>query len=127
LVIFEKPVSGQTQNLDNNTSRVKAIPTNLKFNFIVDMYSNNNLSGARAVVPIVFSYIVPAQPVTLQGIMQGLDNFIADPVGSTGEFLVGNWFLLVILIVFILVISLIYANFKGGGGVNISFGNKQGA
>lgn len=124
LIIFEKPSTYRnTRQLDaNNVQRV--VPSLLKFNFIVDMYSNNQQTVQRAFVPIVFSYFVP-NTVSFGSIMKGINDLITDPVGTMGAFLGENWFALIMLLILAIVGSLIYANVKGGGKININFGRQR--
>lgn len=124
LVIYEKP-SGYKNSTDldsNNLTTV--IPSMLKFDFIVDMYSNNQQAVQRAYVPIVFTYFVP-QSYSWGNIMKGFSDFMADPAGSTGKFMADNWFGLLMLLILAIVVSLIYANIKGGGKININLGNRR--
>jgi hypothetical protein len=118
LVIFEKPKQANN-NLDANVSSIK--PTTLKFNFISDMFSANQTKAVRSVVPIMFSYIVPPTPFSFKDFTDGLNSFINNPVSFITSGIVSNWFIIVILIMFVLVVSLIYSNFKGGGStININ-------
>jgi len=110
LIIDEAPKQNtSTINTDANTS-TGVVPSSLKFNFIVDMFSANRTRGTRAFVPIYFTYIV-SNPLTINSIIDIFTGAIEDPA----KFFSDNWFFIVVLIIFILIGSLVYANFKGGG------------
>lgn len=114
IVISEK--ASPTANLSDDSNNTKGIiPSALKFNFIVDMYSNNQQNGIRAYVPIVFSYGV-YNPLTLGSLLSGFNEMVSNPAG----WFANNWFIIVVLIILILIISLVYANFKGGGSITIN-------
>lgn len=101
LVIYEKPSIRNTINTDVNKSG--ATPIALKFNFIVDMFSNNNTSAMRAFVPIVFSYIVPNKTTFnfsewLNGLWNGENGLTTNPLG----FATTNWALLFVILLLII-------------------------
>lgn len=115
---------GQNKVTNDVNSIGERVPNLLKFNFIVDMFSNNEQAGARAYVPIVFTYVVPPDQVTLQSVIGGISEFGSDPMG----WLEGNWFIAVLILILIVVISLVYANFKGKGNTYVSYnGGSKGA
>jgi len=130
LVIFNKPNTSNTSiNYDGNTLDVNQVyaikPTNsLQFNFIATLISANFTKSDTKLVPINLSASLKNK-ITLGSIMKGVSEFIDDPVGSTGNFIFNNWFVIVLIICFVLVVSLIYANFTGGGGITI-LNNKTG-
>lgn len=120
LVIYSKPSEAQ-RAIDDNTSEIKVIPTVLKFNFIVDMFSANETKGVRAFVPIVFSYFVPAVPISLAGILAGLADVIEDPWGWAMR----NWFLILMGVILSIIVCLNYARLKSGG-TSINVFNRTG-
>jgi len=107
----------EVQTFDENRS-TRVIPTSLTFNIISDMLSDNEQSGVRAFVPLTFSYYY-SPAVTLGSIAQGVEDFIENPAGASIEFLRVNWFMVVVLIIFAIIVSLVYANIRGGKGVTI--------
>jgi hypothetical protein len=107
------------------------LPVLLTFNFISDMISDNYTKNERLFIPVTFTYLIPSLPFnpanfiedfffgeTPEGIQVGLFN---NPTG----FLIFNWFWLFIIGAVVLVGSLIYKNFKGGGNISI-YGNNNG-
>jgi hypothetical protein len=101
LVIYEKPSVLRTTNADAN--KIGATPVALKFNFIVDMFSANNTKGMRALVPIVFSYVVPNKSTFVlsswfSGLWNGENGLSTNPVG----FATSNWFFFFVLMVIII-------------------------
>ena len=121
LVIFEKPLGYSTGSTDINAGLIKN--SLLGFVFSSDMFSANQTKGVRAFVPIVFSYVIPNAPFSWSGFSNEVGEFVANPVGKVGEVLLANWFILVIISMFAVVVSLVYANLKGGGGSTININN----
>lgn len=120
LVIFEKPSVAQTNLQDTNITEITVLPTALKFNFIVDMFSANETKGARAFVPIVFSYFVPTAPINIiDAITTEFGELVSNPVAWALK----QWFFILLAIIGLLVFSLIYSNFRKGG-TNINIVNK---
>lgn len=111
LVIFETPSEAQRNLQDTNYNEISVVPASLKFNFVVDMFSANETKGVRAFVPLVFAYIVPAAPLTFASILAGATDFLQNPV----QWIFSNWFILLMALILLLVVSLIYANFRKGG------------
>lgn len=108
-----------------------------RFNFISDMLSDNFSKNERKYIPITFSYLVPPKPFDIFGFVgdvlfgetkEGHPIGAGHPIGLISNptgFAIHNWFWIVILVVTLLVTSLIYKNFKGGGNISI-YGNNQG-
>jgi len=93
------------------------IPTILRFNYIVDMVSNNQRSTARTHTPITFTYFVsPPSPFSINGVTGIITTFLEDP----RDWFINNWFLIVLLVIAVIVISLVYKNFNSGGGSNVN-------
>jgi hypothetical protein len=111
LVIYEKPTTTQKQVYDSNTNN-QVKPTQLKFNIISDMFFANETASSRIVVPMVFGYIVPPAPFSLKAIGEAIGQFISNPIGVGAGFLIGNWFYLLILLMFGTIISVVYLNIK---------------
>jgi hypothetical protein len=120
LVINEDSI---TSVPDSNNVNVEA-KTNLKFYFVSNMYSDNYSKSMISSVPLSFSYAVPSKPIGVKELIDGINAFVNNPVGSVGSFAVKNWFLLVILVCLILVTSLVYANFNSGKGNTININNR---
>jgi len=124
LVIYENPSNTRVnQNtLDSNIDTSFA-PAILKFNLAVDLVANFERTTQRRSMPLTLVYFVPAVPVSFNDLVQGLESFIYDPVGETTEFVTVNWFWIVILVFLGLIVSLMYANIKSGGGKVEIFNN----
>jgi hypothetical protein len=120
LVINEKATIKNT-NGDINAVEYENPPVQLKFDVISDMESANQTKTQRALFSIFLTYVVPAK-FSFTEFFKGIGEFLENPVQKTGEFLLNNWFLLVLLLAVILIGSVVYANFKVGGG-NISINN----
>lgn len=106
-VIFEKP---SVQRGDDINSPV--IPTKLNFTFINDMVSAGFTKIARAYIPLTFTYKVPAAPLSWGNLAAAVDDFISNPIDSTSKALLGNWFLIAIMVAGLLVGSVVYLNYK---------------
>ena len=115
LVIYAKPsVANVDPNaLDENVARA-VIPSTLKFSFISDMIFNSGKNYDRIHVPLILSQVI-TQPVSLQGFINWFGDAFSNPVDWFSQ----NWFIIIVLIIFVLIVSLVYANFRGGGGVNV--------
>lgn len=124
-LIINSVSSDFVQSPDENNAPVYR-PTTLRFNFISDMISDNFTQNERLFIPIWFTYLVPPKPFNpvewITDVLFGENNqgvnvgLVSNPTG----FLVHNWFWFILLIMGILTTSLIFKNFKGGGGnVNI--------
>lgn len=114
LIIWEKATLKNT-NADINAVQYETPPARLKFDIFSDMQSANQTKDTRAFFSIWLTYVVP-QVFSIAGLMNGVNDFIANPVAGVSNALISNWFLIIILIAFILIVSVIYANFKVGGG-----------
>ena len=116
IVIYAKPsVSNVDPNaLDQNVTRA-VIPSTLKFSFMSDMIYNSSKGYDRIHVPLILSQVI-TQPISFQSIFNWFGDAIENPADWFGQ----NWFIIVVLIIFVLIVSLVYANFKGGGGVIVN-------
>jgi hypothetical protein len=117
LIIYENP--SKTTQIDENNYSV--IPTNLKFNFIVDMTSGNFMKTMRGYVPLNFSYVVPPAPFNpmefVNDLLFGTDEQ-GNPQGifnNPPKFFFNNWFIFLIIGIVILWLSVVIKNFLGGG------------
>jgi hypothetical protein len=129
----------QVQSIVDENSLTQTVPNTLNFSLVSDMVYGNGAFVDRILLPFRVEYVLPAKPFNLlEGIVSLLigenknnDNQRGD--SSSGEnagilqdppaFILQNWFVLFILVIFILLVSLIYANFMGGGLGNISINN----
>lgn len=119
LVIFEQPSSSRfTQSVDANG---QIIPTQLKLNFISDMYSNNQATVQRSYVPLSFSYIVPDVPFNWEDFVTFTNDLWENPLGVVGDWFWKYALQLAVLLAVLLIVSVVYLNFKSGGGVQIFF------
>ena len=124
LIIFAEPstntIDGKVQ-ADTNVN-ISVVPKRFKFNFIADMISNNSSSMARIFLPLQFTYVVPDNTPPYIALLALGFEFLTDPVGAGLKY----WFWFVIIIMFVLVVSVVYKNLKGGGNIIVNTENPGG-
>lgn len=102
LVIFEAP-RNSIKSVDGNSVAISNPPTSLKFDFIVDMFSNNLTQSYRAIVPLYLSYVVGSGTpfnfnTWLPDLWNGDNGLSTNPIG----FATSNWFFFFVLMVMII-------------------------
>lgn len=101
------------QNSDENTP-FETAPVELKFNFIADLFYSNETGVIRRYVPLTFQAIISL--TGFKGISALIQQLLENPLPIIFQ---NAWWMLGLLIV-ILIISLIYANFQKPGGNTIN-------
>ena len=136
IIINMSQSEGKVQSIVDENSLLTSIPNTLNFILVSDMVYGNGAFVDRILLPFRVEYVLPAKPFdfidAFISFVYGENNNNDDERGDSGSgervgllqnpplFLLQNWFVIFILIAFILVVSLIYANFKGGGSaINI--------
>lgn len=94
------------EGLDQNTG-FASLPERLKFYFVSELFYNHELTSNRYIVPITITAVITGKYADYFG---GLGDLIDNPA----KWLIQNWFLIGLLFFLILLISVIYRNFKGG-------------
>jgi hypothetical protein len=103
------------QNLDANVQgNFESAPTELKFNFITDLFYSNETGVIRRYVPLSFQAIISL--TGFDGIIALFQQLLTNPLPIIFS---NAWWVLGILII-ILIISLIYSNFQKPGGNTIN-------
>lgn len=92
---------------------------NIKVTITSDMTSANQTKTNRIYIPMVFGYVVPYNP-SLPDLFAGVQDAVENPLPAFTEFFTNYWFLSIMLLAFALIVSLIYANFRKGGGVKVN-------
>lgn len=120
IVIFKAPNTTTKTNVDADGNVTNIVATRLKFNIIEDMLSNNESAMSRIFLPLTLSYIVPDLTNPFIALLNVGGEFLSNPLGSGLKY----WFWFVLIIALVLVISVVYKNFKGGGNIVV---NNKGA
>ena len=112
IVIFKAP-SASTKSITATDGNLTShtIASRLKFDVVLDMLSNNETSISRIFVPLTLNYVVPDNTNPLTAILSVGGEFIQNPITAGLKY----WFWFVIVLLFILIVSVIFRNLKGGG------------
>ena len=138
LIINETPSEAniKSNNLDENTTTT-IIPKTLLFGVTVDMISNNFSATVRREIPIRLKSIISDKSFSLQAvgseILRFFTNAVTDPIGTIDGAVQGSvgwvwsngiWLLITLMV--IVIISVAYRNFKGGGGFTLNINGNTG-
>jgi len=115
LVISLRPSQTGYSEDENGIRIIQDNLQNIKITITSDMTSANQTKSNRIYLPMVFGYAVPYNP-SFFDILSGVGDAINNPVPAFTEFFTQYWFSIIMLIVFALVVSLIYANLRSRNG-----------
>jgi hypothetical protein len=111
--------------LTNDSNKGVVSNVVLNFNLISTLYASNYTKSYITYSPLLLTYNIKPKKVSLADVSKFVSAFVDDPLGTTGAFVVSNWFLLFIVICLLIVGSLVYANFNGGKPDVININNRR--